>query len=137
MASTSIKKVKFDGIPSTMLGFSTTYTTFDNKAVLNKQGKKMVNDIINWLRQDYKENNEKIGTIKAQYFFEPFKVDLGVKLPDGSTRYDGSNMGETVYELVLQIFVPLTGMSFAATDVHTYRFNMKHGEFEHESTEIY
>ena len=134
---TSIRKVKFDGVPTTSLGYpSSDYSLADNLGVLTKQGREMVMDIINWLRQDYKEINEKIGTIKAQYYFEPFRVDLGHKTERGGMMYDGTNMGNTVYELVLKIFVPLTGMNFDATDVHTYRFNVKHEEFEHESTEI-
>lgn len=136
--ATSIKKIKFDGMITTSLGYpDSDYSFDDDSGVLNKQGRKMIMGIINWLRQDYKENNEKIGTIKAQYFFEPFKVDLGHKTEAGGMMYDGTNMGNTVYELVLKIYVPLTGMSFEATDVHTYRYNIRGNEFEHESTEIY
>lgn len=137
---TSIKKVKFDGRPTRYLGgVNKEHSLDDNRGVLNKDGRKMVNDIISWLRMDYQENNEKIGTITAQYYFEEFEIDLGREVIENGKKgmhFDGTNMGGKCYELVLKIFVPLTGMSFKATDVHTYRYNIKYNEFEHESTEI-
>ena len=141
MKTTSIKKVKFEGRPTRLLGgMNNEYAFEDNKGVLNKEGRKMVNGIIDWLRRDYQEHNDKIGTVTAQYYFEEFNIDLGKPIiEDGKKKgmhFDGTNMGGKCYELVLKIFVPLTGMSFAATDVHTYRYNIKYGEFQHESTEI-
>lgn len=135
MARTSIKKVKFDGRATTSLGYPHAYHTFDSdKYILNKKGRETIMGMIDWLRQDYKENNERIGVIKAQYYFEPIMVDLGHKLPDGSMQFDGTNMGGTVYELVLEISAPFAGTNLV--DVHTYRLG-KNDDWEHISTEVW
>ena len=60
MARTSIKKVKYDGRAIISLGYPTTYQTFDSdKYIISKKGRETIMGMIDWLRQDYDENNEK------------------------------------------------------------------------------
>lgn len=134
MAQLSIKRVKFDGIPIRQLGYNGAYAIENKTATLNKNGRKMVTDLANWLRQDYAENHEEIGKIRAEYYLEPHKLDLGNKQADGRISFDGSNIVGTNYEMVLKIIVPLLYMR--GVEVHTYRLNVKDGDFEHEDTEI-
>lgn len=135
MTRTSIKKVKYDGRAITSLGYPTAYQTFDSdKYIISKKGRETIMGMIDWLRQDYAENNESIGVIKAKYYFEPFMVDLGHKTETGGMMFDGTNMRETVYELVLEISVPFAGTNLV--DVHTYRLG-KHDDWEHISTEVW
>ena len=134
MTRLSIKRVKFDGRPIRQLGYNRRYAIENKTATLNKNGRKMVTDLANWLMQDYEENHEEIGKIRAEYYLEPHELDLGVKQADGSISFDGSNVVGTNYEMILKIIVPL--LYTAGTEVHTYRLNVKGGEFEHEDTEI-
>lgn len=134
MTRLSIKKVKFEGLhPIKQLGYNNHYAIDNKNIVLNKEGRKIVADMVDWLKQDYKENNEEIGTMRAEYYLEPHVVDLGVKRGDGII-FDGSNIVGTNYEMILKIIVPLLYMT--GTEVHTYRLNVTNGEFEHEETEI-
>lgn len=128
----SIKKVKFDGIVGTSLGYSQSYGIENNDVVLSAQGRMMVAEMMQSWEDDYKEYGDEIGKITAQYYFEENKLDLGRK-SDGGIVYDGTNMGKNFYELVLKIFVPFNGIDM--TDVHIYRFNVRKGEFEFEETE--
>lgn len=95
--------------------------------------------IMSWLRDDYKENHEKIGRMKAQGEFEEFFECESFIGKDGRKWYKAGvkdTSKPSTYECVLYIFVPLTGMSFKATDRHKYRWNEKWQRFEHEETEI-
>ena len=140
MARYSIKKVKYDGYPSTALGsFPQSYGIEDDDIVLNAQGRKIITEMMKSWKEDYKEHGDEIGTIRAEYFLERHHLDYGVEFVDGKNnglRFDGTNKGKDFFELVLKIFVPLTGMSFKATDVHTYRYNVRNNEFELEESEI-
>ena len=133
--ATSIKKVKFEGRQTILCGYDWEHNLTE-KVTLGSQGRKIVEDIVKWLRQDYEENGDKIGKIYAQYYNQPLPIGKVEKIPNG-VRMAGGLTGEVVYDLVLKIYVPLLGMSFKATDVHTYRWNNKYGEFEHESTNIF
>ena len=135
MARLSIKKVKFDYMPVKQLGYNGSYAIDNKDIVLNKVGRSIVADMVKWLKKDYAEYGDKIGTIRAEYYLEPHTIDLGKKTDKG-ILFDGSNIAGTNYEMILKIYVPMLGMGFNATEVHTYRLNVKHNEFEHENTEL-
>lgn len=110
-----------------------------NSENLTKKMQVEVHDLVEWLKKDYEDAGEKVGKPKISYEFEEYqerKFDKSVD-PDGTIHYRPTGeFGDPFYELVLTIKFPLRYLPFEAKDVHTYRWNERRGEFEHESTDI-
>lgn len=108
------------------------------EAVLTKAMRTEAQEIMAWLREDYKKNHEKIGRMKAQGEFEEFYEGKSY-IDEQGRKWITSERDTTkpvTYECVLYIFVPLKGLGFTATDRHKYRWNAKHSKFEFEETEV-
>lgn len=109
------------------------------KATFTRKMRAEAKGIMAHLREDYEENNDKIGRIRGEAEFETYSTPESYIREDGSKWY---KLGTTdtnkpiYYECVLFIYVPLKGMSFEATDRYKYRWNSKYEYFEYEEKEI-
>ena len=99
--------------------------------------RKEVQSTVKWLKDDYSEANEKVGKPKATYEFEAYRAMKAERRADGCIHYTYDKNGKLTYECVLTIKFPLRYLPFEAVDVHTYRWNEKRQEWEHESTDIF
>ena len=100
--------------------------------------RKEAKSIMEWLRDDYKENHDRIGRMKAQYEFEEYYTGK-THIDEQGHKWITSERDMTkpvIYECILYIFVPLKGLGFDATDRHKYRWNSKYNRFEFEETEV-
>ena len=100
---------------------------------LTKDMKDKAAKLVKYLREDYKEYGRKVGRVSISYDFETY---LTREAKNGVVS-SNSPIKETFYELLLRISFPLKNLGFTATDIHTYRWNVKRSEYEHESTEIW
>ena len=89
--------------------------------VFTKKMKEEAQEIMKYWPYSYKEDGQKIGKVKAAYEFNKWK-----SMKDGSITYD----------CTLTVSVPLLGMPFEATDVHTYLWNERKQEYEFQETNI-
>lgn len=108
------------------------------KAIFTEEMKSETKSIMEWLRDDYKKNGDKIGRMKAQSEFEEY-YETKRRIDENGREWITSERDTTkpvTYECIIYIFVPLKGMGFAATDRHKYRWNAKYNRFEHEETEV-
>lgn len=107
-----------------------------SKAVVTNEMKEEVKDIMDWLREDYKRNNEKIGRMRCDFEFEEYYETKSFIDEHGRKVLTGEidTSKPMTYECVIYIYAPFKKFGF--TDRHKYRWNSKWNRFEHEETEV-